>query len=112
MRAARFLIPVLLVVSVAAWVVATPRRGKPIHGPCLTHDDCHASERCVVPPSNDGFATQGACVDPCESDLQCPAQFRCEVFADVGRYWSSDRSKSAAAGGGCVAGLRRDADGG
>jgi hypothetical protein len=108
---ARFLIPVLLVVTVAAAYLTRGPNVKRSHGRCLVHTDCPASERCLVPVSTDGFATAGACVDPCEDDLQCAAQFRCERVSDVQDYFSLDRSKgTVGAVGACVAGGRKGAE--
>lgn len=73
-------------------------------GPCLVHRDCHDSERCLVIPKADGFASEGECVDPCGDDLQCPAQQRCEPFAENGSHLSP---ASAADAGACRAGARR-----
>ena len=95
-RYGRFIIPGVLVLTVAAWLLAPTRRGKPIHGPCLVHADCHATERCFVVPAKDGFATGGECVDPCDGDLQCPTQQHCEPAAEVGRYWAPPGTGKAA----------------
>lgn len=105
---ARFLIPVLLVVTVVGLYLTRGPNVKRSHGPCLVHTDCPTSERCLVVPAADGFATPGVCVDPCVDDLQCPQQQRCERATDAKDYWTSDRSKGASdAVAGCVPGARR-----
>lgn len=109
-RNMRFVAPGLLVAMIAVWVLTPTTRAKPIHGPCLVHADCHASERCLVKPAGDGFATTGECVDPCEGDLQCPSQQRCEEFVEAGQYWtlpSSGKGKGAPVGA-CLPGARSD----
>ncbi|MBL8936068.1 MAG: hypothetical protein JNM69_16035 [Archangium sp.] len=106
----RFILPGLLVATIAAWVLTPTTRAKPIHGPCLVHADCHGSERCLVKPASDGFATMGECVDPCEGDLQCPAQQRCGQFVEAGQYWtlpSSGKGRGAPVGA-CLPGARSD----
>lgn len=100
------IIPVLLVVTIGLWLFTPRTRAKPIHGPCLVHSDCHASERCLVVPKGDGFATQGECVDACADDLQCPAQMRCERFSDSGDFMAPAPSGEGASGG-CRAGARK-----
>jgi hypothetical protein len=107
---ARYLIPVLLVVSVIGAYLARGPTVKRSHGPCLVHGDCPSSERCLVVPAADGFATPGACVDPCEADLQCPQQQRCERFVDAKDHWLQSPSKGAPSVGGCVAGARAAGD--
>lgn len=81
------IIPVLLALTIGLWLFSSGPSGKPIHGPCLVHGDCHATERCLVVPASDGFATSGTCVDPCEDDLQCPAQQACTQLVEVERHW-------------------------
>ena len=106
---ARFLIPVLLVMSVVAAYLTRGPTVKRSHGSCLVHDGCPASERCLVVPAADGFVSAGQCVDPCEGDLQCPAGFRCEAFGEARGHWTADRSKgTGGAANGCVPGARRD----
>lgn len=106
-RYGRFLIPALLAVTVLAWLLAPAPRGKRIHGPCLVHGDCHASERCLVKPAADGFATTGECVDPCDGDLQCPAQQRCARLTEEGSYWALPGPRAAGpVVGACLAGVR------
>ncbi len=85
--------------AIAVWFFTPRTRAKPIHGPCLVHSDCHASERCLVFPKADGFATQGSCVDACTDDSKCPAQMRCETFADTGNFMVPAPSGQATVGG-------------
>jgi hypothetical protein len=107
-RYGRFIIPALLVLTIGVWVLTPSSRAKRIHGPCLVHGDCHATERCLVVPARDGFATEGECVDPCDGDLQCPPQHHCAPFAEVGKYWTPPGSGkgSGAPVGGCRSGAR------
>ena len=91
----RAIIPVLLVVAIGLWLFSSERSAKPIHGSCLVHGDCHATERCFVIPANDGFATSGTCVDPCEDDLQCPAQQACLKLVQVDSHWEPPGSPKA-----------------
>jgi hypothetical protein len=57
---------------------------KQAHGVCLVHADCLKSERCLIRPKGDGFASPGECLEPCEDDLQCPAQHHCERASESG----------------------------
>ncbi|MCA2978314.1 MAG: hypothetical protein INH41_11995 [Myxococcaceae bacterium] len=102
----RFLVPALLVVGVAgAYFVRAPVV-KRSHGPCLTHDDCPASERCLVSPAADGFASVGECADPCADDLQCPARHRCERADEAKDFWRAGARPGTV--GGCLSGVRAD----
>jgi hypothetical protein len=109
-RYGRFVLPALIAVTLAVWVFAPSSSAKRIHGPCLVHADCHTSERCLVAPAADGFATTGQCVDPCEDDLQCPAQQRCVPLFEAGRYVTAPGSKGRTpAVGACQPGTRDEA---
>lgn len=80
-------------------------------GPCLVQRDCLSAQRCLVVPKDDGFATDGKCVTPCEGgDLGCPAQFRCEVVYEAGGYLVPKGAKGATAQAVevCVPGARQD----
>ncbi|MER2559863.1 MAG: hypothetical protein ABTQ32_04035 [Myxococcaceae bacterium] len=103
----RFIIPGLLVATIAAWLLTPSSNVKRSHGACLVHGDCPSSERCLVKPASDGFATMGECVDPCEGDLQCPSQQRCERFVEAGQYWTLP-GKAGASVGACLPGARSD----
>lgn len=49
--------------------------------PCLTNRSCAEHWYCYVVPKDDPFAVEGECSQVCESDLQCPAKYRCEKVA-------------------------------
>lgn len=55
--------------------------GAPGPSPCLTNRSCAEHWACYVVPKDDPFAAEGECSQVCESDLQCPAQHRCEQVA-------------------------------
>jgi hypothetical protein len=76
------------------WVGRAPVE-KRAHGGCLVHGDCLKAERCLVMPKGDGFASPGECVDPCEGDLQCPAQFHCQAFQESGGFLLPQEAKGA-----------------
>ncbi|MEW5741758.1 MAG: hypothetical protein AB1938_22755 [Myxococcota bacterium] len=102
------LVGLSLVISLL-WSRSQPVEKHP-HGACLSHRDCLKSEKCLVFPKSDGFVTTGECVDPCEHDLTCPAQFRCDAFFESGGFLLPRASKGA---GGqavhvCIAGARPD----
>lgn len=103
---------ILVAVSLAVSLFFS-RRGpveKRAHDACLVHGECLKAERCLVFPKADGFATQGQCVDACEDDLACPAQFHCEAFYESGGFLLPRGAKGA--GGqavhACVPGARKD----
>lgn len=109
-RYRRFLIPAVLASVLLAWALSPSSGAKRIHGPCLVHADCHATERCLVKPATDGFATLGECVDPCADDLQCPAQQRCAPLFEAGQYWTVPGAKGRTPGAGaCLPGTRDEA---
>lgn len=103
----RWLIPILLAGSVAAMLLTTSRSGKRLHGACLVNGDCLSSERCLVVPKGDGFATAGLCVDACRDDLECPAQQRCEPFSVSGQTLGP-RREAGPVEAACVPGVRED----
>ena len=106
-RYGRFLIPALIVATLLAWVLAPSSSVRRSHGPCLVHGDCPSSERCLVKPASDGFATAGDCVDLCQDDLQCPAQQRCAPLFEAGQYWTAPGPKGRTpAVGACEPGTR------
>ena len=106
----RFILPALIAATLLAWVLAPSSNVKRIHGPCLLHGDCHSSERCLVKPAADGFATAGECVDPCTDDLQCPAQQRCAPLFEAGQYWTAPGAKGRTPSvGACLPGVRDEA---
>ncbi|MCC6337588.1 MAG: hypothetical protein IT380_26810 [Myxococcales bacterium] len=102
------LIGLSLLVSVL-WLRRQPRE-KSAHAGCLVHGDCLKAERCLVLPKGDGFASPGLCVDPCEGDLTCPAQFRCDAFFESGGFLLPQGAKGAGSQAVhvCVAGARPD----
>lgn len=106
----RFIVPGLLALTLMTWLLTRGPEVKKSHAPCLVHGDCHSSERCLVSPADDGFATEGVCVDPCEGDLQCPAQHHCQPASDRGAYWAvagPGRPRSPNVGG-CQRGARHE----
>ncbi len=113
-RYGKYIVPAVLAVTLLAWFLAPKDRAKPIHGPCLVHGDCHDTERCLVKPAKDGFATFGVCAEPCENDLQCPARFHCEEARDAKAFWIPPSAAKAnePTVSGCVEGLRPPGDAG
>jgi len=56
---------------------------KRARGQCLVHDDCLKTERCLVFPKGDGFATTGQCMDLCDENQRCPPQRRCRGYFEA-----------------------------
>jgi hypothetical protein len=93
----RLLIFALVAVSIGlSWFVA--RRGSVGPMPlaeCLTHGDCQRSERCVVVPKGDGFASYGQCGEPCVDDAACPNGWTCRGWVDEKGYLSPEKGRPA-----------------
>lgn len=90
----------LLVVVAAAAVLSFFVMGRgPVekypHADCLAHAQCQSSERCLVLPKSDGFATMGLCSDVCEADLECPARQRCQAYREAAGYLVPEGAKGA-----------------
>lgn len=62
---------------------------------CLTHSDCQSSERCVLIPKGDGFATFGQCGELCVDDGACPNGWTCRVWIDQRGSLTSEQSLPA-----------------
>ena len=66
--------------------------------PCLTDRSCAEGWRCYAVPKDDPFTVEGQCAQVCESDLQCPAHFRCErVAATKGKQVVPETARGAGA---------------
>ena len=89
---------ILLLVGVSvgiAWFLA--RRG-PV-GPtpraqCLSDSQCESSERCVVVPKGDGFATMGQCGEVCVDDTGCPNGWQCRSWVEEKGFLSPERGRA------------------
>ncbi|MFO0593797.1 MAG: hypothetical protein U0228_00765 [Myxococcaceae bacterium] len=81
---------------VLSWVFA--RRG-PVsaesYQECLSHADCKSTERCVVVPKGDGFATLGRCGEPCQSDADCGNGWVCRSWVAEKAYLVPDNGQPA-----------------
>jgi hypothetical protein len=62
---------------------------------CLTHANCQSSERCVVVPKGDGFATFGQCGEVCVDDTACPNGWTCRTWIDENGSLSPERGRAA-----------------
>jgi hypothetical protein len=78
------------------WATRAPQ-GKWAHAECLVSADCLSSERCVVKPSPDGFASAGHCGEPCAEDLQCEARWRCEALVQADGFVTTPGAPGATA---------------
>ncbi|HEY1088160.1 MAG TPA: hypothetical protein VGE37_10715 [Archangium sp.] len=95
MKPAQALIFALLGLSLGlSWFFA--RRGDTGPAPrseCLAHSNCQSSERCVVVPKGDGFATFGQCGELCTDDAQCPNGWKCRTWVDENQTLGPERGK-------------------
>ncbi len=60
---------------------------------CLTHADCQSSERCVVVPKGDGFATFGHCGEKCINDDGCANGWTCRAWVEDKGYLLPERGR-------------------
>lgn len=62
---------------------------------CLTDAECLKTERCVVVPKPDGFATIGQCGEQCTADEQCANGWRCLELADEEKFVAPPKQAGA-----------------
>lgn len=92
----RVLIFVLVGLSLGiAWYQSKNGTGPNPRAECLVHANCQASERCVVVPKGDGFATFGQCGEQCTGDEQCPNGWTCRTWVDENGTLLPEAGKAA-----------------
>ncbi len=60
---------------------------------CLSDAQCESTERCVVVPKGDGFATFGQCGEVCSDDTSCPNGWVCREWLEDEGHLSPARGK-------------------
>ncbi len=69
--------------------------GVPARSQCFTHADCQSSERCIVVPKGDGFASLGQCGEKCVDDSACHNGWTCRAWVEEKEYLSPEAGKAA-----------------
>ena len=62
---------------------------------CLTHPNCQSSERCIIAPKKDGFASFGQCGELCVDDNGCPNGWTCRAWMDEKGSLSPENGRGA-----------------
>ena len=96
MKFPRGLIFALVGVSLAlSWYFARSGADAPRpRAQCLSHTDCQSSERCVVVPKGDGFATFGQCGELCTEDAACPNGWDCRPWVEEQGHLGPEKGKA------------------